>query len=330
MNAKILFVRSANKHGGAPFTDQQAQALRELGLSVDTLEIHGKGVLGYLSNYGPLRSKVAAGAYSLVHAHFGLAGMLAVMQRICPAVITFLGCDVNVRRSRVISRLAARLAAHKIFVERSLVEKLGILGGYSLIPHGINLTELVPVNKTECRRELGIPLDSKIAVFASTADRIEKNYALAKAAVDRIPGVTLKQLGGYGRAELVKLLNAADVLLLTSVREGSPVVVKEAMACNCPIVSTDVGDVKRIIGETRGCYITSFDPDDVAVKLRLCFAVDQRTDGRAAVLKYDQANVARQIVRVYEAVLGRSLMPEAEELGDVKAPARRTALASGD
>jgi teichuronic acid biosynthesis glycosyltransferase TuaC len=72
------------------------------------------------------------------------------------------------------------------------------------------------------------------------------------------------------------LLNAADLLLLTSLTEGSPQVIKEAMACNCPIVATDVGDIREIIGYTDGCYITTFKPSDVAVKIQAAFLLGKK------------------------------------------------------
>ena len=103
-------------------------------------------------------------------------------------------------------------------------------------------------------------------------------------------------------------MNAADVLLLTSLWEGSPNVIKEAMACNCPIVSTDVGDVRWVFGETEGCYLTSFDPEDVAdkIKLALVFAEEKnRTNGRKRIIEFglDTETIANKIIDVYKKVV---------------------------
>jgi glycosyltransferase involved in cell wall biosynthesis len=97
--------------------------------------------------------------------------------------------------------------------------------------------------------------------------------------------------------------NAADVLLLTSLWEGSPNVVKEAMACNLPIVSTDVGDVRELMGGTAGCYITNFHASDVAKKLRLALEFGKRTDGRKKVRHLDTIQIAEKISKIYHQVL---------------------------
>ncbi|MDZ7721981.1 MAG: glycosyltransferase [candidate division KSB1 bacterium] len=108
--------------------------------------------------------------------------------------------------------------------------------------------------------------------------------------------------------EVLDYLNAADVLLLTSRWEGSPNIIKEAMACNCPIVATDVGDIREVFGETEGCYLTSFDPQDVADKLKtaLTFAEQYgRTKGRQRIfaIGLDSTTVARKLISIYEKVL---------------------------
>ena len=100
-------------------------------------------------------------------------------------------------------------------------------------------------------------------------------------------------------------LNLADVLVVTSFEEGSPNVIKEAMACNCPIVSTDVGDVKEVIGNTRGCYITSLDPGDVAEKILLALEFDNRTNGRNNIRYLELNVIAEKIIKVYESVVKR-------------------------
>ena len=97
--------------------------------------------------------------------------------------------------------------------------------------------------------------------------------------------------------------NASDLVLLTSFWEGSPNVIKEAMACNVPIVSTDVGDVKEVIGKTEGCYITSFDPEDVAEKIKLALKFGKRTTGIEDIKHLESSLIAKKIIKIYKSVL---------------------------
>src|SRR5262249_28525126 len=108
---------------------------------------------------------------------------------------------------------------------------------------------------------------------------------------------------------MVDLYNAADVLLLTSWHEGSPNVVKEAMACNCPVVATDAGDVRAIIGGTAGCHVTTFDADDVASKLGRALADRRRTDGRVAMEAYDRQRMAVRMAEIYTRVASAHARP---------------------
>ena len=99
--------------------------------------------------------------------------------------------------------------------------------------------------------------------------------------------------------------NAVDCLVLTSRYEGSPNVIKEAMACNCPIVSTDIGDVEWILGEAEGCYISSFEPSDVAEKLSLALEIENRTNGRDRLIKLglDSETIAKGLIHIYSQVM---------------------------
>ena len=98
-------------------------------------------------------------------------------------------------------------------------------------------------------------------------------------------------------------LCAADVLVLASDFEGSPIVIKEAMACNLPIVSTDVGDVADLIGDTEGCYLCKQTAEDVADKLRRALSFGRRTEGRRAVQHLSLPAIADRIIEVYREVL---------------------------
>ena len=100
------------------------------------------------------------------------------------------------------------------------------------------------------------------------------------------------------------LYSAVDCLLITSIREGSPQVVKEAMACNCPIVSTNVGDVKEVIGDTRNCYITNFDPQYIALCLDKVLETSERANGRQRILnlKLDISDIAKRLDEIYKRI----------------------------
>ena len=289
-----------------PFIYGQIEYLVRNGVDVDLFLIKG-GPIGYIKNLPSLRREIRRNGYDLIHAHYGLSGMFAVMQRICPVVITYQGCDVNRKDLRVISRIAVKLAAHNIFVSKSLADKINLKIKYTVIPYGVDINEIFfPMDKEECRKKLNLGYDERIVLFSSSFNRVEKNYLLAKKSIELLDNIRLIELGqGYSRTEINELINASDLLLLTSVREGSPQVIKEAMACNCPIVSTDVGDVKELINGIEGCYITRFEPEDVADKIRKALDFGKRTKGRHRIksLKLDSGSIAKQIILLYNKIL---------------------------
>jgi len=146
-------------------------------------------------------------------------------------------------------------------------------------------------------------------LFSSKFDYYEKNYPLAKSILELLgDGYNLIELDGYSRSQVNLLLNACDVALMTSISEGSPQFIKEAMSCNCPIMSTDVGDVTEIIGDTEGCYVSSFDPPDIIEKIKLAvqFRKEHKfTRGRERILKLglDSETIAGKIIEVYNKAL---------------------------
>jgi glycosyltransferase involved in cell wall biosynthesis len=94
-------------------------------------------------------------------------------------------------------------------------------------------------------------------------------------------------------------MNAADALILTSLNEGSPNVIKEAMACNCPIVSTDVGDVRDIIGNTQGCFVTNFDYTEIADKIYEATNYGT-TNGSNMIKNLTSKTIAGKIIDIYK------------------------------
>ena len=301
---KVLFVCSGNSmFGVSPFVKEQGDSLRNQGIDVDYFLIKGNGIIGYLKNYPYLKRKIRLNKYNLIHAHYGLSGMLCVLQRKVPVIITFHGSDINNSYHRKFSKIAILLSAYNIFVHKSIRDKINAKNKNSIIPCGVNLNTFHLSNMMEARKEIHLDLKKKYVLFAGSFDNRIKNSKLAIESVKNISDTELIELKGYNRNQVSLLMNACDVILITSFSEGSPQVIKEAMACNLPIVSTDVGDVKEVIGNTEGCYITSFDPKDVAEKIGMALDFGKRTNGRENIKHLEINIIAKRIIKLYNKVL---------------------------
>lgn len=305
---KILIVGSHNSGKLCPFVTEQMEAIRKAGCQVDSFGIVGHGAFGYLRNLPALKRKIKEFKPDIVHAHYGLSGLLAVLQRKVPTVVTLHGSDMHWQGKivRALSRIAIKRAAHSIFVSEQLYQLSGYRGkNISVIPCGIDMDFFVPLDKLQCRKELGWDETGKYVIFAGAYSNLVKNYALAKDAVDLLPGVNLIEMRGWTREQVVKVMNAGDCLLMTSFREGSPMVVKEAMSCNRPVVSVDVADVANLIGNTPGCYIADMNKEGVSEKILKAFDHQGPTTGRDRMVKLGMENklVAQQLISIYEQIL---------------------------
>lgn len=302
---KVLIVCSYTSGNISPFVKEQVNSLKKLGIEVDYCLIKSKGVLGYLKSYLAYFKKVWHSDYDLVHAHYGYSGFLASLQWFKPVVITFHGSDVYIPASRVISKLALGFSKYSIFVHENMVQKMGAKRNFSIISCGVNTTFFHPLSKNECRNKLGFDSDKKYILFSSNFEDKNKNYPLAKKAVDLLNfKVELIELKNFSPNEVNLLMNAVDLVLVTSLHESGPLVVKEALSCNCPVVSTNVGDAKATIGDVKGCYITNFDAYNIAENIKIVFNSNQRIDGKNRIsdLELTSEIVAEKISNIYKLI----------------------------
>lgn len=287
------------------FIYEQVEALKQLDTSLqfDYFFIQGKGIQGYLSCRRALRQQLANQTYACVHAHVTMSSLLANLQRRVPVVTTFHGSDINVPKLRVLAMVAAVLSRRTIYISQQLLQKSLYTGGASasVIPCGVDFDRFLLRSKSESRQWLGLDAHKKYILFSSGFSNPVKNYPLAKAAVELLQdeAVELLELKNYSREEVALLFTAVDVALMTSHSEGSPQFVKEALACNCPVVSTDVGDVRDVISDIEGCYLTSYQPEDVAEKLRAVLANPAAVSSRDHIRRFDNQFIARQVRDVY-------------------------------
>ena len=180
-----------------------------------------------------------------------------------------------------------------------------------IIPNGVDLSRFRPI-VTDKMKEF-LPGNKKpLIIFIGNPSRKEKNHSLAKQAIDRLKNMEFHflTLSGTKNELIPSYMNAASVFILPSLWEGSPNVVKEAMACNCPVVATDVGDVRWLFGNEPGYFIADFTPEDFAAKIKMALEFSKkygRTNGRKRIIELglDSESVARQIIHVYQEVLKR-------------------------
>lgn len=316
---KVLVVISGNAGHLAPFVKEQIDSLSGFNISFDYYFIIGKGISGYLSNLNQLKRKIISFKPDLIHAHYGLSGMLAMfVKNGYPLLTTFHGNDINTLHplnkstpnwNKILSGIVHFWGNHSIFVTEDIANQIKAKPTKSdIIPCHVNPDTFYPADKAVARKQLNLSPSKKYVLFSSSFDIPIKNYPLAKKACLHFDNLELIELSGYTRQEVNLLLNACDLALITSYNEGSNQFLKEAMACNRPIVSTKVGDSEWIFGKTEGCYLSSLDVEDVIINIKKALDFCQRkgkTDGRDRImaLGLDSETVAKKVIAVYKKVL---------------------------
>ena len=324
---KILIIASDKQGHFAPFIEEQITALETIGVEVVRYGVTGHGIMGYLRELPSLRRKIRAERPNLVHAHYGLSGLLANLQRLVPVVTTYHGSDINKPSILRFSQIAMLLSVHNIFVSQrnvnlalspnSLIASR-LKKRSTLLPCGVNLPQPWNEMQTQWVEQLTLnqwvqeklKADVKHVLFAGAFDNAVKDASLAKAAINELAIEGLKaelvELKGFHRDQVNALMYNCHALLLTSKTEGSPQVIKEAMACGCPIVSVDVGDVAERVNGVEGCYVVpTREPSTIAEALRKAIAFEGKTNGREKIIEMGLSNeqVAKRLMAIYQSLV---------------------------
>jgi glycosyltransferase involved in cell wall biosynthesis len=304
------------------FIKTQADSLEAIGVDLEVLPIKGyASKRAYAQAVGEVRRMTVANAYDVVHAHYGHAAVVARFQREASLVISYCGDDVlgtpsedggltprsraEVALFRRLSHFAAATITKSQEMERALPPSRR--GRNWVIPNGVDIERFKPRPRDEARAELGWALDQPIALFVGDPAIARKNHKLATAAVERaaaeLPGLRLQVAQGFTPAQIPTLMSAADALLMTSLWEGSPNVVKEAMAAELAVVAVPAGDVEERLRGVDGCFVRPYDADALGGALVEAVRHGPSPAARAAVSELSLENVARRVVETYERAL---------------------------
>lgn len=328
---RVLFVASGNGkvNGVNSFINVQMESLRAAGMDMRLYTVNGHGVIGYLKNVPALRKMIREWQPDIVHAHYTICGYLAAIaclgiryrhaDRKKPKV--FLSILGSFHWGTETRRRLVRFCIHHVWdgvlvkAQRTADElKVQV----PVVPNGINLHQFTIISKNEARKMVGMKDDTKYVMFITNPAWIyHKNYPMAEAAIklvnedvewkktNGIGNVELKVVFGVPHNEVIAYMCGGDVVLMTSHVEGSPNVIKEAMAVNCPIVSTDVGDVAWLLDGVSGSYMAwDYTAECVAEQVKKAIEFEGRTNGREKIQKLHLTveEVAKKIIEIYKSL----------------------------
>lgn len=292
------------------FVAEQVDDLRRAGVDVDVLSFDGtRDRREYLRARRRLVTRLRSADFDLVHAHYGLTGAIAASQRAVPVVTTFHGGDYTGQAhwQTVVSWVVARLTA-PVVVSAEGLRRLRLRKA-QVIPAAVDTERFSPLDRAEARRSLGWEEGSYALLLGARglqnkrADLFDAAVAIARGTVPGLRGVALE---GFGRDEVRLVMNAVDVAVMCSDTEGSPVAVREALACATPVVGVEVGDVENVLRGLPGCALVERDPERLAEGIIAALAVGRPAELRARAEETSRTLIARRLVNLYAELVKQS------------------------
>jgi len=299
---------SASSPGRGSFVRDQVEALRCLsGVEVEVFAFEPGGGSPYPRAARALRRRYRTREFDVVHAHFGLSAWPALVVRGAPHVVTLHGTDVVNSRSRVVTLAALPFVDLVAPVSASLGELLPhrlVDGKLAVLPCGVAMDRFVPIPRAQARARLGLSADRRYLLFAADPRRAEKRFDRAQAIVAAVPGEPeLLVLRGVSPGEVPLWVNAADAVLVTSERESFGLAVLEALACDVPVLATDVGVAREALADVPGTFCGEFSvPEWRAVLESVLADPDPRVPGRAVAWRWSAERMAERVLEAWRAL----------------------------
>jgi glycosyltransferase involved in cell wall biosynthesis len=304
---KILFVSRIKNGKANPFVYEQGEALKKYhNHDIKHYLIEKGGLSGYFNSSLEILKIYKKEGFEIIHAHNGLAGLSASFSKIfsffkIKLVITFHGTDINDVNERKLSVIASKIADYNILVSSFM--KRVIPKNSEIIPCGIDMD--VDVEElSKVRDSLGWSLDDFVILFSSSFDRKVKDPEFAFQVIDQLrketnTSIQFLELHGLNRSQVNAYMQGANLLLMCSISEGSPQVVKEAILNGLPILSNDVGEVRSICKNINGCFIEPKIVDDFVWRIKEIIKKPMRISEKEKIEEFDNKIISDQIDQIY-------------------------------
>ena len=304
---KVLFVSSGNLNNGQPsvLIKNQGESLNVIGVKIHYYTIKRKGIIGYLRSVREIAKEIRTIQPDHIHSHYSLSAFSTSIAILffnikTPHTVSLMGSDTKMNgwKKRLTIYLSKHQWNHTIVKAISMAKELG-LKTYHIVPNGVDLNKIKPTNSK----------NNRTIIFPANPSRVSKNYDLAKQAIKilkrSMTDLNFEVCYGLSHPEIISKIQNSGVVLVTSLWEGSPNIVKEAMALNKPIVCTKVGDIEMLLNAVDGTYMVNFDPNDVAagIKSAILFGENEgKTTGRKKLekLNLDSDSIAKKIMTIYK------------------------------
>ncbi|MEJ5200770.1 MAG: glycosyltransferase [Anaerolineales bacterium] len=320
---RVLVITNQLPTPGHPATTtsiaRQINSIRAQGVQVDVLEIGGISFFKYFLSLPKIWRRLSQ--VDLLHAHYGYCGWVARLQFRRPVVVTFMGSDVlgaRVESGRMkffsyieifLNKILARLVDAVIVMTEQMAQQLKPVRSH-VISYGIDVERFHPMDKRRCREQLGWDQNRRYILFPANPDDPNKNFLMAREVFEQLKGrmnepMEMVALKGVLADHVPLYMNACDLMLMVSHSEGSPNVVKEAMACNLPIVGVAVGDTAELLNSVPGYRVVERSVNAVTDAAHQLLIGSEEVQGRRTLLQkgLDLDQVASRVIAVYREVL---------------------------
>lgn len=290
------------------FVRDSVEALRAIGVDVDVLAIDNSDKLNYLRAVPRLWRTIKCHSYDLVHAHYVHCGWIARMQFRLPVIVSSHGSDTLGHEGWFLRRLYPLVDAVTVTSKQNQ-ERVGLPNTY-LLPCGVDVDLFKPSDQIETRRRLGWDVTKKVMLYVGRdipSKRTDVIREAHKIVSEQIKETELVIATDIPHESVPDYMNAADVFVFASESEGAPVVIKEALACNLPVVSVDVGDVAEVIQGVENCYICERNAISMAEYVIRVLRSNARSNGRDFALKFSTRRIAEKTLQIYDVVLRKKL-----------------------